>query len=88
MTAKFTIPPLIPSAATRAAEAVKAFRVLGEQLTVKISLDAANRDGYLAGIDAVIAALREPDEELFRILNRGDSRWFGALADELKRRKP
>ena len=51
-------------------------------------------DGYLAGIDAVIAMLREPDDEIvhriaFRINGRPQDGYdvARALADELERRK-
>lgn len=78
MTKKFTIPPLV--------------RVEEDGLAIiwpcepRIAKGLYER-GYLAGIDAVIAALREPDEGIrLRVPLRTNT--LRALADELERRKP
>lgn len=62
MTAKFKLPELVPSAEERArnfcrCEQYRLFKT--QDLVTK-----AHNDGFLAGIDAVIALLREPDEDL------------------------
>jgi len=104
---RFKLPPLVPSEFERAAGMPELAReiwnrggpILPEaqhQATAQLIKEAA-RDSAIAMLDAVIALLREPDEELVAAVWNAMMREYReaiapaamrALADELERRKP